>query len=98
MTPEGRIRQHLKKQCKAAGLSHRKLKWIAHNSAPDEFVFRPESTMPIFAFIEVKKPGNWTYQPGQERELQRLRDAGFQVYVVDSELMVDLVLSQLRGS
>lgn len=97
MTPEGRIRQHLKKQCKVAGLSHRKLKWIAHNGAPDEFVFRPTSVKPVFAFIEVKKPGDWSYEPGQEREIERLRDAGFPVFVVDSELMVDLVVSQLSG-
>ena len=96
MTPEGRIRQHLKKQAKAAGLEHRKLGWIGRRNAPDEFLFRPESTTPICAFVECKAPGEKP-NGGQEREIERLRKAGFLVFVVDSEMMVDLIVSQLKG-
>lgn len=95
MTPEGRIRAYLKRQCKASGLEHRKLGWIGRRNAPDEFVFRPDSLHPVCAFIECKAPGE-VPTGGQLREISRLRDAGFQVYVVDCELMVDLALRQLR--
>lgn len=90
MTPEGKIEDHLKKQVKATDGEYRKLKWIARNGAPDRFVFWPG----VSAFIEVKKPGE---QPTiqQAREHARLRAAGLNVYVVDSELSVDLTISLL---
>ena len=94
MTPEGLIRRHLKRQCKAHKLEHRKLGWIARRNAPDEFVFRRNSRTPVYAFFECKAPGE-KLNGGQEREIQRLRDAGFPVFVVDSELMIDFALSQL---
>lgn len=96
MTPEGRIRKYLKKAAKGAGLEHRKLKWIARNGAPDEFIFHPDRIIPSAAFIEVKAPGE-VPEPHQDREIGRLRKAGFQVYVVDSELTADLVVSLIAG-
>ncbi len=96
MTPEGKVRQHLKKRCKEVGLEHRKLGWIGRRNAPDEFIFRRESVKPIFAFIECKALGE-VPNTGQRREIDRLKAAGFTVFVVDSELMIDLAMSQLIG-
>lgn len=116
MTPEGKVRQYLKKRCKDAGLEHRKLGWIGRRNAPDEFVFHPAGEFrwqpidplkneyrtdnrwraPVCAFIECKAEGE-VPNPGQEREIKRLRDAGFQVFVVDSEASVDAAIGQLIG-
>lgn len=108
MTPEGKVRTYLKKRCKAVGLEHRKLGWIGRRNAPDEFVFAPEPRLcladdgweevvaPVFAFIECKAFGE-DPNGGQEREIKRLRDAGFLVFVVDSEASVDDAIGQLIG-
>ena len=45
MTPEGKVRQHLRKQAIAAGFEHRKLKWIGRRGAPDEMIFWPEGVV-----------------------------------------------------
>lgn len=106
MTPEGKVRTYLKKRCKAVGLEHRKLGWIGRRNAPDEFVFRPlyESVIrngkaveaPRAAFIECKAFGE-VPNGGQVREIKRLSDAGFVVFVVDSEASVDDAIGQLIG-
>lgn len=92
MTPEGEIEAHLKKQVKATGGEYRKLKWIGRNGAPDRFVFWPG----VSAFVELKRFGKEP-ESHQTREHARLRAAGLEVYVVDSKLGVDLLVSMLSG-
>lgn len=98
MTPEGRIRSHLRKQAIAAGFEHRKLRWIGRRGAPDELLFWPvlERTGPVFAYIEVKRPGEEVdYDSPQGREITRLRRAGFFVTVIDSLEGADSVIESL---
>ena len=52
----------------------------AHRSVPDRLFLGPGN---LHFFIEFKKPGG-TLTPGQEREIQRLRDRGHRVHVVDT--------------
>lgn len=112
MTPEGRIEKRLKDRVKETGGEIRKLKWIARNGAPDRFVFYPPrlavecrsathvipgETCPVFAFVEVKREGEEP-TPQQRREHERLRAAGFKVYVVDSFESVESVIQSLTLS
>ena len=109
MTPEGKIEKRLKDRVKATGGEIRKLQWIARNGAPDRFVFYPPrlavecrsaahvipgETCPIFAFVEVKREGE-VPTAQQEREHERLRAAGFKVFVVDSFESVESVILAL---
>lgn len=49
-------------------------------SVPDRMMVLPFT--PVF-FVEYKKPGGKT-TAGQDREIQRLRDRGHTVYVIDN--------------
>ncbi len=64
----------------AAGFMQRKVKYINRNGAPDRWFFGPGGQLII---IEFKKAGE---KPDlhQEREIKRLRDRGFKVYVIDN--------------
>lgn len=90
MTPEGEIEAYLKAQVKRHGGHFRKVRWIGRRHAPDRLVWW---TAPG-AWIELKRPGG---KPtlGQMREHERLRRDGWLVYVVDSKVGVDFVLSTL---
>lgn len=90
MTPEGKIEAYLKKQVKANGGHFRKVKWIGRRGCPDRLVWWRAPG----AWIEVKRPGVKA-ENYQLREHERLRKDGWAVYVVDSKLGVDFVLSLL---
>jgi len=64
----------------AAGFMQRKVKYINRNGAPDRWFFGPTGQLII---IEFKKAGEKP-DPHQEREIKRLRDRGFKVYVIDN--------------
>lgn len=81
MTPEGRVREALKKAVKQHGGEHRKLRWIGRSGAPDEMIFWSGG---VHSFVECKRPGQKP-EPHQDREHARLRAGGFRVDVVDSE-------------
>lgn len=90
MTPEGKVVEYLKRRAKALGGSTRKVSWVGHTGAPDQLVLLPG----IAAFVECKAPGKKPTKV-QEREIAKLKEAGLEVYVVDSELSVDQVLTWL---
>jgi hypothetical protein len=103
MTPEGKVRAHLRKQALAAGFEHRKLKWIGRRGAPDELIFWPWETTRsvdldgpplVIALVEVKRDGEQP-EPHQQREIDRLRKAGFYVEVVDTIDACDKVIAAL---
>lgn len=62
------------------GYIWRKVKWIGRRSAPDKMYSRAD-TGPFF--VEYKASGE---EPSvvQAREIQRMRDAGITVHVIDS--------------
>lgn len=95
MTPEGRIRAHLRKQALAVGLQHRKLRWIGRRGAPDELLFRSEGPLRC-VLVEVKRPGEEVdWESPQGREIIRLRKAGWRVEVVDSLDGAEAVIASL---
>lgn len=73
---------------KANGYKVRKVCWFGSRNAPDRLFMRPGRGF----FVEFKAPGEEP-RPGQAREIKRMRDAGFEVHVIDS---VDAGVSLLR--
>ena len=63
------------------GWHHRKLKWIGRRGAADRLFLKDGRAV----FVEFKRPdGTGSLSANQEREIQKLRDAGAEVWVVDS--------------
>lgn len=65
---------------KSRGFIARKLKWVGRTAAPDKLFSSPR-TGPFL--VEFKRPGEEP-EIHQAREIKRLRDAGFKVYVIDN--------------
>lgn len=83
------VRAHLKRRLKALGGELRKCSWFQRNKAPDELVLiRPQRR---YFLIELKRPGQRP-DTGQQREIEKLRDCGMEVYVADTREMVDAIL------
>ena len=90
MTPEGKIGAYLVRRVRELGGEQRKVEWSGRRGAPDRLILFPH----VHAFAELKAPGQKP-EPHQARELERLRAAGFSVYVVDSKASVDAMLGRL---
>ena len=111
MTPEGKIEKYFIKRVKETGGEQRKLKWIGRNGAPDRLAWWPPKLsvecrsatnvipgdiVPVFAFVELKRPKKGA-EDHQTREHNRLRAAGFKVYVADTIEAVDSVILALTS-
>lgn len=102
MTPEGKVRTHLRKEAKRRGFEHRKLRWIARVGAPDELVFWPfeeNETLDaerrhVAALVEVKRQDG-KLESHQNREIGRLRKGGFRVFTIYNTDGADMVLDYL---
>lgn len=77
---ESHIERTVCKIAEAAGFMQRKISYVNRNGAPDRFFFGPGGR---FIAVEFKAPGKKP-EPHQEREIERLRSLGFEVYVIDS--------------
>lgn len=91
-TPEGRIVACLVNAVKARGWEQRKVSYEARAGAPDRLILAPG----YHCFIEVKAPG-MKPRPLQEKEHERLRRSGFNVFVVDSELAVRSIVGYIAS-
>lgn len=91
MTPEAKVVQRIKALVKSYGGEVRKVEWSGRRGAPDLLVLMPGHHF----FIEVKAPGEKP-RPEQLREHERLRAAGFDVFVSDGDL--ELIESELTFS
>lgn len=94
MTPEGKVRTHLRKEAKRRGFEHRKLRWIARVGAPDELVFWPDGPPLVHALVEVKRQDG-KLESHQNREIGRLRKGGFRVFTIYNTEGADMVLDYL---
>lgn len=87
MTPEGKVVAAIKKAAKKQGGDTRKVEWSGRRGAPDLLILLPGKHF----FVEAKAPGEKP-RPEQLREHERLRAAGFSVYVVSSEAEAERVM------
>lgn len=85
---ESAIEQYLHDRVKALGGEYRRLAWIGRNNGPDDLILLPGRHL----MVECKKPGEKP-RPGQEREHERLRAAGIQVYVVSTFQEIDAIFN-----
>jgi len=92
--PEAKNENYLRKRVKAEGGQIRKLRWIGRRGAPDDFVWWPG---PRSAFIEVKAPEG-RLSVLQNREIGRLREDGFKVYVVFNFGDIDKMIDEVKGA
>ena len=91
MTPEGVVQAYLKRRVTETGGVYRKLSWEGRRGATDTLIWWKG---PVFAFVEVKRQGG-KLSTLQVREIARLREAGFNVFVVFCKEDVDNVIFQL---
>lgn len=89
---ENKVERYLRDQIKSLGGDTRK--WVSpgRDGAPDQIVFGVGES--IF-FVEVKTTDG-EFQPGQEREHERLRDLGATVCTVYGHKGVDILIEVLR--
>lgn len=85
---ESRVCRHAEKK----GWRALKFQSVNYRSVPDRIFFKHPAR--VF-FIEFKKPGSKP-TPKQENEINRLRNEGFDVFVVDDidhgKLIIDLIM------
>lgn len=74
-------------RAEARGWLVRKLSWIGRRNAPDRFFARDGRVV----LIEFKRPGKVARET-QNREIQRLREAGVEAYEVDNIEAGDAIL------
>lgn len=84
---ENEIEEHLHTRVKELGGEHRRVSWIGRNNANDDFILLPGRHL----FCECKRPGKKA-TAGQQREHDRLRAAGCEVYVVSTKAEIDAIL------
>ena len=95
MTPEGRVVAYLCKRCTELGWEARKVEWSGRRGAPDWFIMAPSNG--ISFWVEAKAPGQKP-RPHQVREIERMRKAGNEVFVVASVEEVDLLISHVKDA
>lgn len=98
MTPaeklkERQVRAYLKARLKQLKGELRKCSWFPRSNAPDELVmiFAQEGRIARHFFAELKGTDG-KLRPGQVREIEKMRNAGITVFVLDSKEAVDAAL------
>ncbi len=81
---ESIIEAYLHERVREIGGDYRRVSWSGRKHAPDDLILLPGKHL----FVECKRPGEKP-RPGQEREIERLRDAGFTVLVISTTDEVD---------
>lgn len=100
---ESTVEMHLRKKATAAGALVRKMIWPGHRGAPDRLVIWRDAALGLAAsradggpridFVELKAPGKKP-DPHQEREHERLRGVGCEVFVLDTVEAVDEYITE----
>lgn len=89
MTPEGKIQAYAKAEFEGLGALVRKIRYEGRNGCPDLLVLLPEGAV---WFVEVKKDEATGPDPHQEREHERMRKRGANVFMVGSKSQVDSLI------
>jgi hypothetical protein len=81
---ESVIEQYLHDRVRALGGDYRRVSWIGRNGANDDLILLPGRHV----LVECKRPGK-AATTAQAREHDRLRAAGFELYVVSTTADID---------
>ncbi len=93
-TPEGKVKNHLRRRIKQLGGEVRFVRWIGRHSAPDTLVLLDDIPPTL---VETKaKDGELS--GGQKREFARLRRYGFRVLVLPTTEAIDHEFPEERES
>ena len=92
MTPAGRLQDHLKHVVQKSGGQYRKVRWEGRSGCPDCFVWW---TWPQAAFIEIKADGD-RLSKLQQREIERMDEAGVPVFIARSNEDIDEIVKKVR--
>ena len=92
MTPAGRLQDHLKHVVQKSGGQYRKARWEGRKGCPDCFVWWQ---WPRAAFIEIKADGDRTSKL-QDREIERMSEAGIPVFIARSIADIDEIVKKVR--
>jgi hypothetical protein len=87
------IAKHLKRVVVALGGEVRKVRWEGRAHAPDYFVMLYRHGKACW--VETKAPGE-NARAGQQREHDRMRRAGCEVHVLDTEERIEEWAAALR--
>ena len=90
---EKTIEQKFRAAVKAAGGLALKFASPGFDGVPDRLALLPGGRM---AFVEVKAPGKKP-RPLQLARHRLLRQLGFKVYVLDDELQIEIIISEIGG-
>ena len=89
---ENKVEHPVCKYAEEQGFEVRKVQFIGRQGAPDRLLMgRGE----VF-FIEFKSPDG-DLEPWQGREIERIRDAGVKVYVVDDVHVGKFIIDGIKG-
>lgn len=94
---ESALEKHFVKRANEHGAFVRKVKWIAHNGAPDRLVILNGKTV----WVELKSPACGpcfpasAHERAQAREHDRMRAAGADVRVIWSREAIDALFTEL---
>lgn len=92
---ESVVEKYLVQRVEAIGGEVRKVSWIGRRHAPDRVVMlKWAENGRTTKWVELKAPGKKP-RPGQEREHQRMRDAGQDVHVLDTIEAVDKFIAEV---
>ena len=96
MTPASKLQEHLKKLVRGSGGQYRKVRWEGRRGCPDCFIWWD---WPAVAFVEIKADKD-RYSALQEREVNRMQNAGIPVFtardLTDIEAIVEVVRNNLK--
>ena len=92
MTPAGRLQDHLKHVVQKSGGQYRKVRWEGRRGCPDCFVWW---TWPHVAFIEIKADKD-RVSGHQQREIGRMQDDGFPVFIARSIEEIDEIVKKVQ--
>lgn len=91
--PEAKIESYLRRRVKETGGTIRKFRWIGRRGAADNMVWY---TFPNVVLVECKAEGKDIDPRSQQaRDLKRMRETGWPVYVVLSREGVDELVARM---
>lgn len=97
MTPAGKLQAYLKARAQATGGVYRKVRYESRRGCPDCLVWW---RWPAIALIEIKaEDGDYKdrYSALQQREVDRMRDAGLPVYTARTKADIDRIVEEVRN-